>query len=63
MLPALADAFGATFWVALGLTAASLAAALALPGRPAARQPAVPQARQNPEPATASRSTNSVSTQ
>ena len=38
-LPAMADAFGATFWVALGLTAASLVAALALPGRPAARQP------------------------
>jgi len=37
--PAMADAFGATFWVALGLTAASLVAALALPGRPAARQP------------------------
>jgi MFS family permease len=58
-LPALADAFGATFWVALGLTAASLVAALALPGRPAARQrsadaqqsSAAPQARHNPEPA------------
>jgi EmrB/QacA subfamily drug resistance transporter len=68
-LPALADAFGATFWVALGLTAASLAAALALPGRPAAPQPpaapqqppadvqpsAAPRGRPNPEMAQAHR--------
>jgi EmrB/QacA subfamily drug resistance transporter len=33
-LPALARAFGSTFWVALALTAASLAPALLLPGRP-----------------------------
>jgi EmrB/QacA subfamily drug resistance transporter len=46
VLPALADAFGATFWVAFGLTAASLAAALALPGRPAAQRP--PAAQQQP---------------
>jgi hypothetical protein len=53
-LPALAAAFGATFWVAFGLTAASLVAALALPGRPAAHQhPAAPQTRHNPEPAEA----------
>ena len=50
----LADAFGATFWVAFGLTAASLVAALALPGRPAAHQhPAALQTRHNPEPADA----------
>jgi EmrB/QacA subfamily drug resistance transporter len=41
-LPALAGAFGATFWVALGLTAASLLPALLLPGRPAARSPGAP---------------------
>jgi hypothetical protein len=35
-LPALAGAFGATFWVALALTAASLVPALLLPGRPSA---------------------------
>ena len=52
-LPAMADAFGATFWVALGLTAASLVAALALPGRPAARQP--PAAAQEPSAATQTR--------
>jgi len=33
VLPALASAFGATFWVALALTAASLVPALALPRR------------------------------
>jgi len=55
-LPALAAAFGATFWVALGLTAASLVPALALPGRPAAQQhPATSPARRNPEPAEARR--------
>src|SRR5215471_14527218 len=43
VLPALADAFGATFWVALGLTAASLVAALALPGRPAQQPSAATQ--------------------
>ena len=49
-LPALADAFGATFWVAFGLTAASLAAALALPGQLVARQQlAAPQAQHNPD--------------
>jgi hypothetical protein len=53
-LPALAPAFGATFWVAFALTAASLVPALALPGRrPAtARQPAArpkePRAQQHP---------------
>jgi hypothetical protein len=50
-LPALADAFGATFWVALGLTAASLIAALALPGRPAAQRTAA-QRTAAPRPAT-----------
>jgi len=59
-LPALAQAFGATFWVAFALTAASLVPALALPGRrpampqgPAAQPqpPAAPQARHDPEPA------------
>jgi len=66
-LPAMADAFGATFWVALGLTAASLVAALALPGRPAARQPSAgaqepsaatqdpPAAAQEPSAATQTR--------
>ena len=55
-LPALADAFGATFLVALGLTAASLVAALALPGRPATQRPsAAPQARHTPEPTEAGR--------
>ena len=68
-LPALADAFGATFWVAFGLTAASLVAALALPGRPAqqpsagadqpsasAERPSVArQGRHNPEAAAAHR--------
>ena len=47
-LLALASAFGTTFWVAFGLTAASLAPALALPGRPAAGTPGL----QAPEPAT-----------
>jgi EmrB/QacA subfamily drug resistance transporter len=57
-LPALASAFGATFWVALGLTAASLIPALALPGRHAAAgrpRAAAPQAQPNPEPAQARR--------
>ena len=69
-LPALAQAFGTTFWVAFALTVASLVPALALPGRrpapepqPAARpqgprgqqNPAAPQARTNPEPAEARR--------
>jgi len=69
-LPALAQAFGATFWVAFALTAASLVPALALPGRrpamaqqPAARpkepraqqHPAASQAQQTPEPAVADR--------
>jgi len=39
-LPALAGAFGAAFWVALALTAASLVPALLLPGRPAGVVPA-----------------------
>jgi EmrB/QacA subfamily drug resistance transporter len=38
-LPALASAFGTTFWVALALTAAALGPALLLPGRPAAQPP------------------------
>jgi hypothetical protein len=38
-LPALASAFGTTFWVALALTAASLAPALLLPRRPAGEPP------------------------
>ena len=46
-LPALATAFGTTFWVALALTAASLVPALALPPRPATER----QARQTPKPA------------
>jgi EmrB/QacA subfamily drug resistance transporter len=55
-LPALAAAFGATFWLALGLTAASLVPALALPGRPAAQQhPAAPPTRRNPVPTEARR--------
>ncbi len=33
-LPALANAFGITFWVAVALTAVALAPALLLPGRP-----------------------------
>ena len=33
VLPTLASAFGATFWVALALTAVSLVPALLLPGR------------------------------
>jgi hypothetical protein len=53
-LPALAQAFGVTFWVAFALTVASLVPALALPGRrPAtAHQPTAPpqkpQGQQNP---------------
>jgi len=56
-LPALASAFGATFWVALALTAASLVPALALPGRRAAapQHPAAPQVQHSPEPAQAHR--------
>jgi EmrB/QacA subfamily drug resistance transporter len=54
-LPALASAFGATFWVALVLTAAAVVPALALPGRRPAGYPAVPQARHDPEPAGARR--------
>jgi MFS family permease len=58
-LPALADAFGATFWVALVLTAASLAAALALPGRPprtSTRPPRRPGTiRSRPRPASSPR--------
>src|SRR5499427_507328 len=65
-LPALAQAFGTTFWVAVALTVVSLVPALALPGRrpataqqPAARpkepgapqHPATPHAQQTPEPA------------
>jgi MFS family permease len=52
-LPALAQAFGTTFWVALALTAASLVPALALPRRRANAppHPAAPQAQHNPEPA------------
>jgi hypothetical protein len=46
-LPALASAFGATFWVALALTAASLVPALALPGPPS-RQPTAPTRRTDP---------------
>jgi EmrB/QacA subfamily drug resistance transporter len=38
-LPALAGAFGTTFWVAVAITAASIAPALLLPGRPAAGPP------------------------
>jgi EmrB/QacA subfamily drug resistance transporter len=53
-LPALASAFGATFWVALALTAAAVVPALALPGRPAGH-PAVRHARHDPEPAGARR--------
>jgi EmrB/QacA subfamily drug resistance transporter len=53
-LPALASAFGTTFWVALALTAASLAPALLLPGRPAAeptgRRAAEPPGRRAAEP-------------
>jgi hypothetical protein len=47
-LPALAGAFGATFWVALALTAASLVPALALPRIPAAER----QGQQTPNSAT-----------
>src|SRR6266568_4648501 len=56
-LPALASAFGATFWVALALTAASLVPALALPGRRTAapQHPAAPQVQHSPEPAQAHR--------
>ena len=58
-LPALAQAFGTTFWVAFALTVVSLVPALALPRRrPAAAQepaaqehPATPHAQRNPEPA------------
>src|SRR5215471_9695861 len=57
-LPALAQAFGTTFWVALALTVVSLVPAVALPGRraAAAREPATqpqqpPAALHNPEPA------------
>jgi EmrB/QacA subfamily drug resistance transporter len=64
-LPALAQAFDTTFWVAFALTVASLVPALALPGRrpaaalePAAQpqqHPAVPRAQHDPEPAEARR--------
>jgi EmrB/QacA subfamily drug resistance transporter len=56
-LPALAGAFGATFWVALALTAASVVPALALPGRRAAggQHPAAAQPQPAPEPAQARR--------
>src|SRR5262249_33046608 len=56
-LPALAQAFGITFWVAFALTVASLVPALALPRRAgAAREPATqpqqpPAALHNPQPA------------
>jgi MFS family permease len=41
----LADAFGSTFWIAFGLTAAALIPALFLPRRPSAQPaPAVPEA-------------------
>ncbi|MGE5132466.1 MAG: MDR family MFS transporter [Gemmatimonadota bacterium] len=48
-LPALASAFGATFWVALALAAAALVPALLLPGRAAAGPPGQPSG----EPASA----------
>jgi len=51
-LPALASAFGATFWVALALTAASIVPALALPGRaskPGQQRPGQ-QAQEQPGP-------------
>ena len=64
-LPALAQAFDTTFWVAFALTVASLVPALALPGRKptAAREaapqsqhaPGAPQARRGPKPAAARR--------
>jgi hypothetical protein len=55
-LPALASAFGATFWVAFGLTAASLVAALALPGRAGPREPGA-----GPQPRAADRRSASTS--
>jgi hypothetical protein len=64
-LPALAQAFDTTFWVAFALTVASLVPALALPGRrpTAAREaaaqsqqaPGAPQARRGPKPTAARR--------